>query len=137
MDEFVNNLLASPEFAQLILTIFTVTLTGVVAFVGKELKSFLHKKLSAEQLAILMKVAEQAVFVAEQTGIDHAAEEKKMEALRVAEAYLKAYGIKVTAEQLDAAIEAAVFSQLNQFKVEEEVIEAAVEDEPEAPAIAA
>lgn len=134
MNEFILNILASPEFATAMLTLFVTVVGGAVAFVGKEVRALLRKKLSAEQLQILMKIAEQAVFVAEQTGLDHEAEEKKAEALRIAATYLQAYGIKVSAAQLDAAIEAAVFSHLNQFRVEPEVLEEAVEDEtaPEA-----
>lgn len=117
MDQFISNLLSSPEFATALLTLFVTVVGGAIGFVAKEVRALLKRKLSTEQMALLLKIAEQAVRVAEQTSIGEIAEEKKAEALRVAGTYLRAYGLNVSDAQLDAAIEAAVFSQLNQFRL--------------------
>lgn len=116
--EIILTILASPEFAAFL---FTVVVT-VGGYIGKLAASFLKSKLSETNLRRLVIIAENAVRVAEQTGLGKTGEEKKAEALRVAQTYLDSFGIKVKAAQLEAAIEAAVFSQLTQFKAADEVI---------------
>jgi LL-H family phage holin len=116
MEDFILTLLASPEFATFFVGTLAAVVGGVIAFVGKELRALLNRKLTTEQLALLMKIAREAVRVAEQTGVAATGEEKKDEAIKVAATFLAAYGIKVSESQLDAAIEAAVFAELNQWK---------------------
>jgi len=133
--ELVQQILSSPEFVALLITV----ITAVVGFVGKSLRDLIGSKVSAEQLQLLMVIAKQAVAVAEQTGIAKTGAEKKAEAIRVAQVYLDAYGIKIDAARVAAAIEAAVFTELTKLEPAPDVItEAAVdalaeEDEP-APA---
>jgi len=110
--EFINQILSSPEFMALLLTV----ITGVIGFVGKTVRDFIGQKVTAEQLRLLLVIAQQAVAVAEQTGLAKTGEEKKAEAIRVAQTYLDAYGIKIDAAQVSAAIEAAVYNELTQFK---------------------
>lgn len=110
--ELVQQILSSPEFIALLLTV----ITAVIGFVGKAARDFIGRKVTAEQLRLLLVIARQAVAVAEQTGLAKTGEEKKAEAIRVAQTYLDAYGIKVSVEQVEAAIEAAVFNELTQFK---------------------
>lgn len=110
--ELVQQILSSPEFIALLLTV----ITAVIGFVGKAARDFIGRKVTAEQLRLLLVIAQQAVAVAEQTGLAKTGEEKKAEAIRVAQTYLDAYGIKVNAAQIEAAIEAAVFNELTQFK---------------------
>lgn len=131
--ELVQQILSSPEFIALLIAV----ITAVIGFVGKSLRDLIGRKVSAEQLQLLMVIAKQAVAVAEQTGIAATAEEKKAEAVRVAQVYLDAYGIKVNAGQIAAAIEAAVFTELTKFEpVPDELTGIAVDalDEDEAPA---
>lgn len=133
--EVITGILNSPEFIALLLTV----ITAVIGFVGKALRDFIGKKLTAEQLQVLIIIAKQAVAVAEQTGLAKTGEEKKAEAIKVAQTYLDAYGIKVSVAQLEAAIEAAVWNELTQFEPAPDVLtDAAVdalasveEDEPE------
>jgi hypothetical protein len=113
--ELVGAILTSPEFAAFVVT----ALVTIAGWLGKTLVSFVNKKLTAEQIAVLMKVAAISVAVAEQTGLGKTAEEKKAEAMFVAQTYLDAYGIKVNAEQLSAAIEAAVFNEINKWETPE------------------
>ena len=116
MESFIASVLQSPEFASALATIFITVVTAVIAFLGKAARDYLSHNLSSAQLNTLLLIAQQAVAVAEQTGATKAAEEKKAEALAIAQTYLDAYGIKVSAAQLDAAIEAAVFNEFNRFK---------------------
>lgn len=110
--ELVSQILSSPEFVALLIAV----ITAVIGFVGKSLRDLIGRKVTAEQLQLLMVIARQAVAVAEQTGIAATAEEKKAEAIRVAQVYLNAYGIKIDVGQISAAIEAAVFTELTQFE---------------------
>jgi LL-H family phage holin len=116
--ELVQQILSSPEFVALLIAI----ITAVVGFVGKSLRDLIGRKVSAEQLQLLMVIAKQAVAVAEQTGIAKTGEEKKQEAIRVAQVYLDAYGIKIDVGQIAAAIEAAVFTELTKIEPAPDVI---------------
>lgn len=114
--DILRAILASPEFTTFLIGLVTTVLTSVFAFVGTKLRALLDSKLTIQQREILLQVARQAVQVAEQMGVGKLAEEKKAQAEQVASAYLAAYGIKVSAAELDAAIEAAVFTELTQWK---------------------
>jgi LL-H family phage holin len=135
--ELVQQILSSPEFVGLLIAV----ITAVIGFVGKSLRDLIGKKVTAEQLQLLMVIAKQAVAVAEQTGIAKTGEEKKAEAIRVAQTYLDAYGIKIDAAQVAAAIEAAVFTELTKLEPAPDVITdaavdalASVEEDEPAPA---
>ena len=65
---------------------------------------------------ILESAASMAVAAAEQAGAAGCITDKKNYALGVAQAYLDAKGVKIDLALLDAAIEAAVFNQLNSGK---------------------
>jgi LL-H family phage holin len=135
--ELVQQILSSPEFVALLIAV----ITAVVGFVGKALRDLIGSKVSAEQLQLLMVIAKQAVAVAEQTGIAKTGEEKKAEAIRVAQVYLDAYGIKIDVQRVAAAIEAAVFTELTKLEPAPDVITdaavdalASVEEDEPAPA---
>ena len=120
--EFIGSILASPEFSGLVIA----TLVGLAGWLARSIKQFIGEKLSAEQLKLLMTVAENAVRVAEQTGATATGAQKKAKAIEVAQSYLDAYGIKVSAEQLAGAIEAAVYSEFTQFKAPEPPIDSVI-----------
>lgn len=110
--DWLSGILSSPEFAAFVILV----LTSLAGWVAKNVNAFLGEKLTAEQLRTVMVVAQNAVRVAEQTGLGKTGEEKKAEAMRVAQTYLDAYGIKIDAERLASAIESAVYSELTEFK---------------------
>lgn len=112
MHEFLQATVLDSTFQQLLGTVFTMLLTGLLAAALKYGRTFMLRRLSVEQLHLLTAAAGFAVKFAEQTGLDKTGEEKKAEALRVASDFLAEYGIKVTPEQLDAAIEAALFEAM-------------------------
>lgn len=62
---------------------------------------------------ILEQAASMAVAAAEQAGAAGYITDKKNYALDMAQAYLDAQGIKINLDLLDAAIEAAVFNEIN------------------------
>lgn len=65
---------------------------------------------------ILEQAASMAVAAAEQAGAAGYITDKKNYALDMAQAYLDAQGIKINLDLLDAAIEAAVFNEINKGK---------------------
>lgn len=93
-------------------------ITLVVALIGLlvwYLRQWLQQKLSADQMQMVNLVVATAVRAAEQYGGD--AEEKKRFAIGAAGTWLSARNIHLDLNDLDAAIEAAVFSELNRFEI--------------------
>lgn len=112
MPEIVVTILQSSEFAAFVFA----SLTAIATWLARSTVRLIRSKLNEEQLKVLFRVSEQAVRVVEQTAKNAGSAEKKAKAIEVAQTYLDAYGIKVSAAQLDAAIEAAVFSVITQFE---------------------
>jgi hypothetical protein len=127
--DFILNVLASPEFITLVIT----TLGGFLAFAGKQVFALLSRRMSAADLKLLIDIATRAVLAAEQTCKGQPGCDKKAEALRVAQAFIVAYNMKVGAKQLDAAIEAAVLADLGHNPAPA-VPDGPAAPEPEAPA---
>lgn len=61
--------------------------------------------------------ARTAVFAAEQAGAAALIEDKKNYALDVAQMWLKSKGLPIDLDMIDAAIEAAVYSEINKDKL--------------------
>lgn len=79
---------------------------------GKQKKA----ELSVTQQALVDSAVKIAVFAAEQVYQGVSGAEKKAYALQIAEDYLKKHNVTIDLDALDAAIEAAVFSELNKWK---------------------
>lgn len=123
IDKLAGQILGSPAF-----TAFAIGLIGgfvgwvalkfrraadwLAAQIGTVLEGVIGRKLTSQELDILLQVARTAVLAAEQLGLGQAGSEKKAKAMQIAATFLTARGLHVTAEQLDAAIEAAVFESL-------------------------
>ncbi len=71
------------------------------------------KAAQPDTFDLLQKFALSAVQAAEQSGLVKTGEEKKAFALAQVEAWLAEFGINIDLKQVDAAIEAAVFAELN------------------------
>lgn len=76
------------------------------------------KEHSPDIAYILEEAASMAVMAAEQAGAAGYITEKKEYALGIAQAFLNAKGIKIDLALLDAAIEAAVYKELNSNKIQ-------------------
>jgi hypothetical protein len=108
VDQIIAELLAAMPtlVTQVFLVVFGTLITGAVAF-GI---SLIRAKVSQQTLDILTQIAMKAVLAAEQMP---AVTDKKKSALLAASAMLAALGINVSADALDAAIEAAVMEAFN------------------------
>lgn len=101
------------------ITAVVVALVGVLIAQGI---AWLRRRTSQEQLVLIQWIVSQAVNMAEQIGADNA--DKKRLAIEHAQALLEKYGIKLDLVVLEAAIEAAVFSELKKFKQPQPAISA-------------
>ena len=110
--EFLRSILNSGEFQVAILG----AVLAFIGWLGKKGRELVNSRITAEQLQTLIRIAQEAVKYAEQTGAAKTGEEKKAQALAVAQTFLDLYGIKASAAQIEAAIEAAVFSEITQFQ---------------------
>lgn len=94
---------------QAVVALLASLLTALVAMAVK----FIRVKTTAAQFEFIQNTAAIAVSAAEQMGMTGAVEDKKTFALNHIEDELAKRGIKVTARQLDTAIEAAVHDGIN------------------------
>ena len=100
----VTNAVAQAVIA-LLGTLLTAAITVVIRLV--------RTKTTAEQFAFIQHAAQVAVSASEQLGLNGLVNNKKGVALGMLARELEARGIKVSAEALDAAIEAAVLDAFN------------------------
>jgi len=121
--------LSSPEFQQAIANIILLVISTGIAAITKVVYTYIKTNTSAQQFAILEEIAASAVSAAEQGAIAGFVNDRKGTAIAIVNEGLKNAGIKnLTAEQIDAAIEAAVKDGLNPDK---QVNAPLVEDAPE------
>lgn len=125
----MDTLLTSPEFQTAIANILLLVVTGVTGAIAKAIYSFLKSNTTANQFAMLEQLATSAVRTAEMGAIGGFVNDKKATALAVVNEGLKNAGIRnLSAEQIDAAIEAAVKYEYNHDVVPGEAV--AVEEVP-------
>ena len=79
----------------------------------------------------LEQAATLAVQAAEQAGMAGYIQDKKQYALEVAQRYLDAKGVKIDVQLISDAIEAAVFAELNKYRVGELTPPVNPDSEPE------
>ena len=112
----------TPENAKLLSDFLTsvllLTITGIVASLASAVRQWFKAKFTNEQQKAIGNVASTAVLAAEQMGASGYIEDKKAQALSVVTSTLERAGIKVTAEQIESAIEAAVLVEINQPKLD-------------------
>lgn len=106
--------LSSPEFQQAIANIILLVISTGIAAITKVAYTYIKTNTSAQQFSILEQIAASAVSAAEQGAIAGFVNDRKGTAIAIVNEGLKNAGIKnLTAEQIDAAIEAAVKDGLN------------------------
>lgn len=122
--------LSSPELQQAIANIILLIITAGVTAITKVVYTYIKTNTSGQQFAILQELAASAVSAAEQGAIAGFVNDRKGTAIAIVNEGLKNAGIKnLTAEQIDAAIEAAVKDGLNPDKQ----VNAPIVDEPVEP----
>lgn len=109
--------LSSPELQQAIANIILLVITAGVTAITKVVYTYIKTNTSAQQFAVLEQLAASAVSAAEQGAIAGFVKDRKGTAIAIVNEGLKNAGIRnLTAEQIDAAIEAAVKDGLNPDK---------------------
>jgi hypothetical protein len=95
----------------LLAPVLLTVVTSVGAFLGWAIRNYILRQKSAAEIGQILQIAGIAVRAAEQLGgVDGA--EKLDKATDIAQKYLDAYNIKVSAKQLRAALESAVLTEL-------------------------
>lgn len=116
MDQAILAFLSSPEVQASIATILLSVITGLVTVASRTLFGWLKANTSAQQFTLLQQLAEGAVRAAEQGAIAGFVQDRKATALNIVNENLQKAGVKgLTAEQIEAAIEAAVISTATEF----------------------
>lgn len=113
--------LATPEFGQLVTNVLVALASLLITAVGGAVTGFVRSRTTAQQWSVIQSIVTAAVRAAESAGITGDIVSKKSAALAAAQAMLASRGIKIDANALDAAIEAAVLEQFNYWKVDEEI----------------
>jgi len=94
---------------------------GVLAYLAKQVVSWIKSRTSTEQYALLESLASQAVRAAEQTMKTRPGQEKRTAAIAVVRGALLSRGIKLDEMAILAAVEAAVYQnfgvQVTTFEV--------------------
>lgn len=112
MTDWIADILASPQFTALVLTAFASGVTGIVAWAARLIRRYVLRHLDERELALLRQIAVISVDYVEQVYQGADGPTKLAEATRVANAMIASYGLKVSAEQLLAIIEAAVYAEI-------------------------
>jgi hypothetical protein len=82
------------------------------AWIVKQVNA-IKAKLTADQLVILNTAVNIGIQAAEQLDLAGEIKDKKAEALKIAQNYLSAHGVKIDLAVLDSAIESAVYEAFN------------------------
>lgn len=112
MLEWITTVLGSPEFTALLLAAFASGVTAIVAWTARFVRRYILRHLDERELALLRQIAVISVDYVEQVYQGADGPTKLAEATRVANAMIASYGLKVSAEQLLAIIEAAVYAEI-------------------------
>lgn len=116
---------ATGTFVQMILEALVAVLVPIaIGYVIVAINAgitWLRSKASDSQWAVVEQAVTYAIFAAEQSGLRVEAQNKgqlkKAEALRVAQVFLDARGIKIDVNRLSALIESQVAEQLNWSRI--------------------
>jgi 2-methylaconitate cis-trans-isomerase PrpF len=106
-----------PDMQQVIVDALLTIVTAIAGYAAVQVRAWIEAHVPQKYLDSLVTIATTAVQAAEQTSLgrdvalDGAA--KKRVALSIAQKYIDSTGLKVSADQLDAAIEAAVMAEFN------------------------
>lgn len=128
--------LVNAEIQQAVANIVLLVVTGLVGAIAKAIYTFIKTNTSQTQFSILEQVAASAVLTAEQGAIAGFVSDKKATAIAIVNEALKNAGVtNLSAEQIDAAIEAAVKQNFNFYKQSSNgvTVEVNVDNAPQAP----
>lgn len=111
--DFLNIFLQ--KFLEFVMPFLALALFGLLVSLAR--KAWVEVKEHRPDVAFaLEEAARMAVMAAEQSNLAGLVKEKKAFALKIAEDYLALKGIKVDLHLIDAAVEAAVFEEINKQK---------------------
>lgn len=113
MNELIAAIVGSQEFSEFLLTTVTTIVVAIVGWVGVQARAQVKAHTTETELTALNNIAAIAVTYVEQKFKDLGGPAKYDKAIRLANTLLEGAGIKVTAQQLQAIIESAVYTEIN------------------------
>lgn len=113
--DIIATILASDAFAALVLTTVATVATAIVGWIGYTIRRHVLRRLDSDELALVRQIATVAVTYAEQKYRTSDGPARLAAAMSAANTMLAAYGVRVSAEQLLAVIEAAVYAETVHF----------------------
>lgn len=125
----MDTILASPELQAALSNLILAVITFAVTALTKVTYTYLKTHTSEKQFELLGALAEQGVAAAEQGAIAGFVSDRKATATAIVNEGLKSAGVKnLTADQIEASIEAAVKNTLNYDKTYGEIVADGGED---------
>lgn len=113
------DIIQSPEFGQFVANMLIALVAIVVPLIGTAVRGLVQNMARNSQFEILQSIAKTAVLAAEQAGLSGVIGDKKAAAMAAAQAMLADRGLQIDLESIDAAIEAAVATELNSMAINE------------------
>ncbi len=110
--------------------VLPVLASGIAALLGwllTQASIWVKARINETQMGVVVQVVQIAVAAAEQMGATKAIRDKKQYAVNQAQRMLDARGIKISASEIEAQVEAEVFNAINKFPRYETVFEAGEE----------
>jgi hypothetical protein len=106
----------SQDLAPLIANVLLLFITGLVGLASRNVLHWLKANTTLKQQDTLVEFALAAVKAAEGMGLTGEIESKKEYAENIVTKMLADAGISLSAQQIEAAIEAAVYEEFNLYK---------------------
>lgn len=113
MEDFIRAIVGGQDFTTFLLTTAATVATTLVGIVAFQVRKLVISKLSETDLTALNNIAAVAVTYIEQKFRDLDGPVKYAAAEKTINDFIATTGLKVTAEQLRALIESAVFTEIN------------------------
>lgn len=113
MNDLIQSIVGTQEFSEFLLTTVTTIVVAVVGFVAVRARKLIDDHTTTTELNALVGIAAIAVTYVEQKFNDLGGPAKYAHAVSVANSLLAEAGIKVTAQELQAIIESAVYTEIN------------------------
>lgn len=113
MEDFIKAIVGGQDFTAFLLSTTSTIVVAIVGWVAFQTRKFIAAHTTATELRALNDIAAVAVTYVEQKFNELDGPAKFARAKQLADSLIAAKGLKVTTEQLQAIIESAVFTEID------------------------